>query len=221
VERHLEDRVLRVLESLRQDLKLSKVALLDSLACGGGEELEGRSVRNLSTDIGDNVLPLRGDFLERLIGSTVAHGEGVWTASGTLTELLDSLSSVGLVAVDLSLGGRRRVIAEHDRHTAVVLEVLTDTGKVLHDLNTLRLEVLGIGNTAPLEDLRRVNGTSGQDDLMLGSDGLDFSASDGTELDGRDLLILVNDKTKDLVGDEKVEVGERVSDASVVADTCM
>jgi hypothetical protein len=101
----------------------------------------------------------------------------------------------------------------------VILEVLANTGKILDDLDALRLEVLGAGDTTALEDLRSVDGTSRQDDLTLGLDGLDITTGDGAELDGRRLAgVLGGDEARDLVLDKEIEVGEGVGDSGVVAN---
>lgn len=102
----------------------------------------------------------------------------------------------------------------------MVLEVLAHTREVLDDLNAFGLEVLGRGDTAALEDLGSVDGTSRQYDLTLGADGLDVTASDGAELDSGGLLaVLVDYEASDLVLNEEIEVGEGVGNPRVVTDT--
>lgn len=56
----------------------------------------------------------------------------------------------------------------------MILEVLANTGQVNNSLDTGRLEKLLRADTADLEDLGRVNGTSGDDDLLasIDSEGL-------------------------------------------------
>lgn len=219
VERRLEDGVLGVLEGLGDDLQLGKVALLDGLASSGREVVKGGAVGDLGADVGNDLLPLGRDVLQGDVGSAVTHGKGVGATGGALAELGDGLGGVGLVVQDQGLVGERSVEGESVGGAAVVLEVLANTGEILDDGDALRGEVLGRGDTAALEDLRGVNGTGRQDNLKLGADGLDLTAGNGAELDGRDCLVLADDETGDLVLDEEVEVGARVGDPGVVADS--
>jgi hypothetical protein len=153
------------------------------------------------------------------IGGTVTHGESVRATCRTLAELSNGLGSEGCVVRDHGLVGDRSIIRPGQGRTAVILEVLANTGKILDDLDALRLEVLGAGDTTALEDLRSVDGTSRQDDLTLGLDGLDITTGDGAELDGRRLAgVLGGDEARDLVLDKEIEVGEGVGDSGVVAN---
>ena len=220
VEGHLEDGVLGVLESLGEDLKLRKVALLNGLGGAGGKVLEGGAVPDLGADVGDDLLPLGSDVLEGNVGGAVTHGESVRATGGALAELCDGLGSVGGVVGDHGLVGERSIVRPGEGGTTVVLEVLADTRKVLDDLNALGLEVVGRGDTAALEDLGSVDGTSGQDDLTLGADGLDVTTGNGAELDsGGCLVVFVDYETRDLVLDEEVKVGEGVGNPGVVTNT--
>ena len=105
-----------------------------------------------------------------------------------------------------------------ERGPAVILEVVTNTGKVLNHLNPGFLQVLSRCDTAALENLGRVNGASREDDLALGADGFNVATINGPELDGGGVLTLVDDEAGDLVLDQEVEVGSAVSNGGVVAN---
>lgn len=106
----LENRVLRVLKGLGNDLELGQVTSLHLLGGTGGQVLKGRSIPNLLANVGDDVLVLRGDLGKRDVGGAVAHGESVGAAGGTLTELSHGLGSVGGVVGDVGLTWARGIV---------------------------------------------------------------------------------------------------------------
>ena len=88
---------------------------------------------------------------------------------GTLAELLEGLGGEGGVVGNVGLDGSGRIVLPVEQRAAVVLAVLAHAGEVLDNLDALGLEVVRRGDAAAMEDLGRVDGTGGQDDLVLGS----------------------------------------------------
>ena len=101
----LQNRVLGVLKGLGNDLELGKITFLDGLGSARREVLERGSIADLLSDLGDDLLVLRGDLGKGDVGGTVAHAKSVGAAGGTLTELSNSLGREGSVIGDIGLAG--------------------------------------------------------------------------------------------------------------------
>lgn len=95
----------------------------------------------------------------------------------------------------------------------MVLKVVTDTGKLEHDIDTGFLEECGRAETASLKDLRSVDSTSRDDDLGIGTDVVDGAVVQGLDLHDRHLVGQVIPgihNTDHLVFSNDVEIGARL-----------
>lgn len=100
----------------------------------------------------------------------------------------------------------------------MVLEVLANTRKIDAHINASSLKNLLGADTAQLQEVRGVNGTSREDDLLLCVDG-DQGVVSRREDDASSSEVVVNYQLASLGVEQKVVVGAGSVDAEVVAGT--
>ena len=137
----------------------------------GGVGRRANVLHSPSQVTGDRVSELRS-VISKQVGN-------VGVSNGRVDKREEALGSVGQSLVDTVGSGGVSGGLEDDLGSDVIGNVLADTGKVNDGLDTDALQV-GLGSdTAHHQHVRGTDGTSGQDDLLVGGDGSSGKISTG------------------------------------------
>jgi hypothetical protein len=137
----------------------------------GGVGRRANVLHSPSQVTGDRVPELRS-VISKQVGN-------VGVSDGRVDKREEALGSVGQSLVDTVGSGGVSGGLEDDLGSDVIGNVLANTGKVNDGLDTDALQV-GLGSdTAHHQHVRGTNGTSGQDDFLVGGDGSSGKISTG------------------------------------------
>lgn len=170
--------------------------------------------RRLEETLGDDLCSV--DQASNLLEGDEGE-QAVTLTNGERTSLVGSVLGDGSIIGRISRDDLGDVTARwgvgHDggaEHGGVILEVLTNTGKVDDGLDSVAAQ-LGLGaDTRELQDARSVDGASSHDDLTGSLDSQTGGLGIGSILDTGELVVGANlgvEKLGDVVLDENVEVG--------------